>query len=77
MNALQPGDLIFYRIDAKTRHVGIYLGDGEFLHASESVGVTISDLHRPYWQKRLWTVRRILETTPPTPAEPGKARARW
>ena len=61
---LRAGDLIFYRIDAQTRHVGIYLSNDEFLHASESRGVTISDLNNPYWQDRLWTIRRVIDTAP-------------
>ncbi len=58
---ITPGDLVFYRIDAGTRHVGIYLDDNEFMHASKSQGVTVSSLNDPYWKKRFWTVRRILE----------------
>jgi cell wall-associated NlpC family hydrolase len=62
---LQTGDLVFYRIDPFTRHVGIYLGNDEFMHASKSEGVTISTMQTEYWQKRFWTVRRILDTVPP------------
>lgn len=58
---LKPGDLVFFRIpEKKLRHVGIYLGRGEFVHASASQGVTVSDLDSPYWQKAFWTARRIL-----------------
>ncbi|MBI9085227.1 MAG: C40 family peptidase [Desulfobacterales bacterium] len=59
--ALVPGDLVFFRIpEKKLRHVGIYLGRGEFVHASTSLGVTISDLANLYWKKAYWTARRIL-----------------
>lgn len=59
---LVPADLVFFRIpEKKLRHVGIYLGRGEFVHASTSLGVTISDLANPYWKKAYWTARRILE----------------
>ena len=57
---LTAGDLVFYRIDSATRHVGIYVGANEFMHASKSEGVTISSIEDPYWQRRFWTVRRIL-----------------
>lgn len=60
LNQLDVGDLVFYRIDARTRHVGIYVGEDEFMHASKSEGVTISSIEDPYWENRFWTVRRIL-----------------
>lgn len=55
----QAGDLVFFRTGHKKRHVGIYVEDGKFLHASNSDGVTLSSLHKPYWQQRYWTTRRI------------------
>jgi hypothetical protein len=60
---LAPGDLVFFRRGG-TRHVGIYLGDNEFLHASTSRGVTISNLDESYYQRYYWTARRILNGTP-------------
>ena len=60
--ALQAGDLVFFRTSRKTRHVGIYLGDGEFAHASTSQGVMTSHLDNDYWQRTYWTARRILPT---------------
>lgn len=47
---LQEGDLVFFKI--KTRrisHVGVYLANGKFVHASSSRGVVISDLNDSYW----------------------------
>lgn len=58
--ALQPGDLVFFRPANKQRHVGIYLRDGSFAHASVSQGVTISELDAPYWQRAFWMARRVL-----------------
>lgn len=55
----QPGDLLFYRSAAKTRHVGIYLGQGDFLHASTSRGVMISRVDNPYWRRHFWQARRL------------------
>lgn len=57
---LRPGDLVFFRPPTKTRHVGIYLNDGEFAHASTTQGVTISDIHQKYWEQSYWTSRRVL-----------------
>lgn len=72
---LQPGDLVFFRTGDKKRHVGIYLADGRFLHASASSGVTLSPLSRSYWQKHWWQGRRLLslngETPPAAPDRPA------
>jgi cell wall-associated NlpC family hydrolase len=56
---LRPGDLVFFHPPDKVRHVGIYLGRGEFVHASTSKGVTISRLNAAYWRNSYWTARRI------------------
>ncbi|QKT04634.1 C40 family peptidase [Ectothiorhodospiraceae bacterium 2226] len=55
---LQAGDLVFFRTGRKTRHVGIYMGDSRFLHASTSQGVTVSRLDNPYWTSAYWMSRR-------------------
>lgn len=57
---LRPGDLILFKISGKGRHVGIYMDDGTFLHASTSKGVMTSHLNNPYWQKSYWQSRRVL-----------------
>ena len=48
---LKPGDLVFFAINRRKRisHVGIYLENERFVHASSSSGVMISDLREPYW----------------------------
>jgi probable lipoprotein NlpC len=60
VHALKAGDLVFFDPPGKRRHVGIYLSRGEFVHASYSRGVMISNLHNPYWRRTFWTVRRVL-----------------
>lgn len=65
-HALRVGDLVAFRPTRKTRHVGVYLGGGEFAHASSSAGVTVSSLDEPYWQRVYWRARRLLP--PRTPA---------
>jgi probable lipoprotein NlpC len=60
INRWQPGDLVFFKPHGKVRHVGIYLGDGVFLHASSSRGVRIDRLQDPFWQGCYTTARRVL-----------------
>ena len=54
------GDLVFFRIARGEKHVGIYLRNGTFAHASCGHGVTFSKLTDSYWAERFWTARRIL-----------------
>lgn len=51
---LREGDLVFFRIKrSRISHVGIYLGDGRFVHApSTGKKVTVTSLDDPYWRKR-------------------------
>jgi lipoprotein Spr len=60
-NDLKEGDLIFFKADGRRNisHVGIYLANNKFAHASTSQGVTISDLSDPYWQRRLYSLGRV------------------
>ncbi|MBC9908925.1 C40 family peptidase [Chitinophaga varians] len=49
---LREGDLVFFKIHHKRiSHVGIYLDNDKFVHASTSNGVMISDLNEPYWKR--------------------------
>ena len=57
---LQAGDLVFFQPPSYPRHVGIYLGGSEFVHASKNNGVTVSRIDKYYWGKYYWTARRIL-----------------
>ncbi len=52
---LLPGDVIFFRVNwRKISHVGIYAGQGRFIHApSSGKHVKFSSLNEPYWQKRM------------------------
>jgi len=58
-DALRPGDLVFFKTGFFKTHVGIYLDQGLFVHASASKGVTVSTLKLDYWQRNFWTARRI------------------
>ncbi len=46
------GDLVFFNTTGGVSHVGVYLGDGYFVHSSCSRGVTISSLNESYYNKK-------------------------
>lgn len=55
------GDLVFFQDQEKLSHVGIYLGDGLFVHAPSSGNtVTVATLDTPYYQRHLVAVGRLL-----------------
>ncbi|MCK9282087.1 MAG: C40 family peptidase [Melioribacteraceae bacterium] len=60
---LQFGDLVFFNTRRRSNpgHVGIYLGDNQFVHASRTLGVTVSSLDETYYKKRYTGARRVEE----------------
>lgn len=58
---LQVGDVVFFKIAKNSLHNGIYLGNGQFVHASSSKGVTVSELSNPYWRKTYLMARRVVQ----------------
>jgi cell wall-associated NlpC family hydrolase len=58
---LQPGDLVFYNTRNRPfSHVGIYLGDGDFVHAPRrGQRVRVESLSNPYWRARFSGARRL------------------
>ena len=53
-DSLRVGDLVFFRIEGKMQHVGLYLGDGQFVHApSTGRRVSVASLSSPFYQKAL------------------------
>lgn len=56
---LRTGDLVFFKTGWSTRHVGVYLSEHRFLHASTSQGVMISSLDNSYWKQKYWQSRRL------------------
>ena len=57
---LQEGDLVFFNTNGSgVSHVGVYLGNDKFIHASVSRGVMVSGLYEPYYLKRYYGAGRI------------------
>lgn len=56
---LREGDLVFFSTRGRISHVGIYLQNNKFVHASTSGGVMISDLFEDYWLRKFSGVGRI------------------
>lgn len=59
---LEFGDLVFFNTTGRTpSHVGVYIEDDLFAHASVTYGVTISSLESSYYKKRFVGARRVVE----------------
>lgn len=57
---LREGDLIFFNYTGKgVSHVGLFLGDGKYVHASTTKGVVISELDNAYTQKKIVGAGRV------------------
>lgn len=58
---LQTGDLLFFRIEGKIRHVGLYLGEHRFVHApSSGRAVAVADLDTEFYQRAFIRGGRLL-----------------
>ncbi len=62
---LQPGDLVFFNTMRRSfSHVGIYVGDGKFIHAPRSgAEVRVEDMSISYWARRFNGARRVAAST--------------
>jgi cell wall-associated NlpC family hydrolase len=59
---LLPGDLVFFRTlnSYKINHVGIYLGEGDFIHAASGSGlITVSNMNNGYYKYKFYSARRL------------------
>lgn len=81
---LEPGDLVFFNTLRRTfSHVGIYIGDGKFIHSPRAGGrVRVEDMRQGYWTKRFTGARRAepLRTAAvatPVAVQPPAPRAAW
>lgn len=60
---LQPGDLVFFNTQRRAfSHVGIYMGEGKFIHAPRTgAQVRIESMNTRYWEKRFNGARRVID----------------
>jgi cell wall-associated NlpC family hydrolase len=67
---LKPGDLVFFNTMRRAfSHVGIYVGEGKFIHAPRTGGqVRVEDMRQAYWVKRYNGARRAEQTASPIDA---------
>ena len=56
---LKMGDLVFFKTSKVNKHVGIYMGNGSFLHSSIK-GIQFTELEKPFYKDTYWTARRIM-----------------
>ena len=56
---LKMGDLVFFKTSKRDKHVGIYMGDGSFLHSSIK-GIQFTELDKSFYKDAYWTARRIM-----------------
>ena len=64
LTELRTGDLVFFSPTAKKKkvnHVGIYLSNGDFAHAIQKRGVTVSNFENRYWKSRIISTKRIVK----------------
>ena len=68
---LQPGDLVFFNTMRRAfSHVGIYVGDGKFIHSPRSGSeVRVEDMQQSYWKRRFDGARRVTTTVAEAPAQ--------
>jgi cell wall-associated NlpC family hydrolase len=69
---LQPGDLVFFNTMRRAfSHVGIYIGEGKFIHSPKpGAQVRVENLSQGYWQRRFNGAHRVLGLEPAEPAGP-------
>lgn len=64
---LKPGDLVFFNTMRRAfSHVGIYVGEGKFIHAPRAgASVRVEDMRKAYWQQRFNGARRVISPALP------------
>lgn len=76
--SLKSGDLVFFKTGRSSRinHVGMYVGNGKFIHSSSGQGgVRIDSINSGYYARKLVSARRVANLSPAKPAAPKKPEA--
>ena len=75
-NELKPGDLVFFNTMKRAfSHVGIYVGEGKFIHSPRAgKSVQVDDMRSAYWKKRFNGARRVESPVTPAPIAADPAR---
>jgi cell wall-associated NlpC family hydrolase len=62
-SSVEPGDLVFFKTTRRSvGHVGIYIGKGQFIHASTSARrVRVDDMNSEYFRPRFVMARRVID----------------
>lgn len=70
---LKPGDLVFFNTMRRAfSHVGIYVGDGKFIHSPRpGAEVRVEDMGMSYWQRRFDGARRVMAAAPAPAPQAG------
>ncbi|MES2633810.1 MAG: C40 family peptidase [Pseudomonadota bacterium] len=73
---LQPGDLVFFNTMKRAfSHVGIYVGEGKFIHSPKpGAQVRVEDMGQSYWKTRFDGARRVMGLAPGAPTSQPQAR---
>ncbi|MBV8605466.1 MAG: C40 family peptidase [Pelomonas sp.] len=73
---LKPGDLVFFNtMRATFSHVGIYVGEGKFIHAPRTgAAIRVEDMRDAYWAKRFTGARRAVEADAAAPEQDAGVR---
>jgi cell wall-associated NlpC family hydrolase len=74
---LKPGDLVFFNTMRRTfSHVGIYIGDGKFVHSPKpGEEVRVESMSMAYWKRRFTGARRVLTGADEAPEQPTAVSA--
>jgi cell wall-associated NlpC family hydrolase len=58
---LVVGDILIFRTSGNNLHTGIFVGEGQFIHASKSRGVILSNFNNPYWTNTYEKSVRVID----------------
>jgi cell wall-associated NlpC family hydrolase len=59
-DTLRAGDLVFFGTEGSITHVGVFLGGGQFVHASTHQGVIVTSMKDPYYARRFFGAKRVV-----------------